>query len=87
MDEKTRRVTFRHMLRRRIAAMLRVRASALSAEAARDIAVVVLQLMKAANALNDEEGLASRAAGEKDLQRLTVKYLQQRLLAQKKAPQ
>src|SRR5580692_8203943 len=44
MDVRTRRMTFRHMLRKHIAAILRARARALSAEAARDMAVVVLQL-------------------------------------------
>src|ERR1700726_1967730 len=53
MDERTRRATFRHMLRKRIAAILCTRAPALSAEDARDMAVVVLQLMKAANSLGD----------------------------------
>src|SRR5580704_13507644 len=79
MDERTRRTTFRHMLRRHIAAILRAHAPALTAEAARDIAVVVLSLMKAANTLSDEEGLPGRAAGLRELQALTVQYLEQRL--------
>jgi AcrR family transcriptional regulator len=79
MDERTRRTTFRHMLRRHVAAILRAHAPALSAEAARDIAVVVLALMKAANTLSDEEGLPGRAAGLRELQGLTVQYLEQRL--------
>ena len=79
MDEKTRRVTFRHMVRKKIAAMLRAQAPTLPVEAAREMAVVVLQLMKAAHSLNDEEGLTGRAAGARELQALAVQYLQQRL--------
>ena len=79
MDERTRRTTFRHMLRRHIAAILRAHTPALPAEAARDIAVVVLSLMKAANTLGDEEGLPGRAAGLRELQALTAQYLEQRL--------
>ncbi|HEX4583313.1 MAG TPA: TetR/AcrR family transcriptional regulator [Burkholderiaceae bacterium] len=79
MDERTRRTAFRQMLRRHIAAILRARAPALPAEAAREMAMVVLQLMKAASALGDEEGLPGRAAGLRELQALTVQYLQQRL--------
>jgi hypothetical protein len=79
MDERTRRTTFRHMLRRHIAAILRAHAPALTAEAARDIAVVVLSLMKAANTLSDEEGLPGRAAGLRELQGLTAQYLEQQL--------
>ena len=79
MDERTRRTTFRHMLRKHIAAILRARAPSLPAETARDMAVVVLQMMKAASALSDEEGLAGRAAGMRDLQALAVQYLEQRL--------
>ena len=75
MDERTRRATFRYMLRKQIAAILRAHASALPAEAARDLAVVVLQLMKAANALGDEEALPGRAAAQRELQALTVQYL------------
>jgi AcrR family transcriptional regulator len=81
MDERTRRTTFRHMLRRHIAAILRAHTPTLTAEAARDIAVVVLSLMKAANTLSDEEGLSGRAAGLRELQSLTVQYLEQRLAA------
>ena len=55
MDEQTRLATFRSMFRRRIAAVLRARSPALSAEAARDTSVVVLQLMKGAGALSDEK--------------------------------
>ena len=79
MDERTRRATFRYMLRKQIAAILRARAPSLPAETARDMAVVVLQMMKAANSLSDEEGLAGRAAGIRDLQALTVQYVEQRL--------
>jgi AcrR family transcriptional regulator len=79
MDERTRRATFRNMLRKRIVAILRARAPRLSAEAARDIAVVVLQMMKAASALSDEEGLPGRAAGMRELQAMTEQYLARRL--------
>ena len=79
MDERTRRTTFRHMLRKHIAAILRARAPSLPAETARDMAVVLLQMMKAASALSDEDGLPGRAAGMRDLQALTVQYLEQRL--------
>jgi AcrR family transcriptional regulator len=79
MDERTRRTTFRHMLRRHIAAILRARAPSLPAETARDMAVVVLQMMKAANSLSDEEGLPGRVAGMRDLQALAMLYLEQRL--------
>jgi hypothetical protein len=40
--------------------------------------VVVLQLMKAAGALSDEEGLPGRAAALREIHALTVKYLDQR---------
>jgi AcrR family transcriptional regulator len=79
MDERTRRTTFRHMLRKHIAAILRARLPSLPAETARDMAVVVLQMMKAASALSDEEGLPGRAAGLRDLQTLAAQYLEQRL--------
>jgi AcrR family transcriptional regulator len=79
MDERTRRTMFRHMLRKQIAAILRVRTPSLHAEAARDVAVVVLQMMKAANSLSDEEGLSGRAAGMRELKALTVQYIEQRL--------
>jgi|SRR5580698_3796782 AcrR family transcriptional regulator len=78
MDERTRRETFRYLLRRRIAAILRARTPTLSAEAARDCATVVLQLMKAASALQDEEGLTGRATALRELQALVVHYLEQR---------
>jgi AcrR family transcriptional regulator len=79
MDEGTRWTTFRHMVRRHIAAILRARAPSLSPDAARDMAVVLLQLMKAANALNDEEGLLARPAATRQLKALAVQYLEQRL--------
>jgi AcrR family transcriptional regulator len=78
MDERTRRETFRYLLRRRIAAILRARSPTLSAEAARDRAIVVLQLMKAASSLTDEEGLSGRATALRELQALAVHYLAQR---------
>ena len=81
MDERTRRTTFRYMLRKHIVAILRARAPSLPAETARDMAVVVLQMMKAASSLNDEEGLPGRAAGMLDLQTLATQYLEQRLRA------
>ena len=78
MDERTRRETFRYLLRRRIAAILRARSPTLSAEAARDRAIVVLQLMKAASSLTDEEGLSGRATALRELQALAVRVLEQR---------
>lgn len=75
MDEGTRQTTFRHMLRRHIAAILRAREPSLSAEDARDKSVVLLQLMKAASALNDEDGLAARPRALRDLKALAVQYL------------
>ena len=79
MDERARQATFRHMLRKQIAAILTARAPKLSAESARDMAVVVVQLMKAASSLSDEEGLPGRTAGMRELQALTVQFLEQRL--------
>jgi AcrR family transcriptional regulator len=79
MDERTRRTTFRHMLRKHIAAILRAHAPALPADTARNIALVVLQLMKTASMLGDEEGLPGRAAALRELQALAVHYLEQRL--------
>jgi AcrR family transcriptional regulator len=79
MDERTRRTTFRHMVRGHIAAILRAHAPAIPAGEARNMALVVLQLMKAASALSDEEGLPGRAAGLRELQALTEHYLEQRL--------
>jgi AcrR family transcriptional regulator len=79
MDERTRRTTFRHMLRRQVAAILRARSRALSAEGARDMAVVLLQLMKAASSLSDEDGLAGKAQGLAEIQELAVQFVEQRL--------
>lgn len=79
MDERTRRTTFRTMLRKHIAAILRARTPSLSAEAARDMAVVMGALMKAASSLSeDEEAFPGRAAGLRDLQALAVGYLEKR---------
>jgi AcrR family transcriptional regulator len=71
MDEQTLLATFRSMFRRRLAAVLRARTPALPAEAARDTSVVVLQLMKAASALSDEEGLPSRSGALREIHALT----------------
>jgi len=79
MDERARRTTFRHMLRKNIAAILRARAPGLSTEAARDVAIVMAQLMKAASSLSDEDGLAGRGGALRELQALAVQYLEQRL--------
>src|SRR5580698_10611030 len=78
MDERTRRETFRYVLRKRIALVLRARTPTLSAERARDRAIVLLQLMKAASALNDEEGLSGRSTALRELQSLAAQYLEQR---------
>jgi AcrR family transcriptional regulator len=78
MDERTRRITFRHMLRKHIGAILRTRDPSLPLDAARDMAVVVLQLMKAASSLIDEEALPGRAAGLRELQSLATHYLERR---------
>ena len=79
MDERARRTTFRHMLRKNIAAILSARPPGLPAEAARDMAIVMVQLMKAASALSDEDGLAGRGGALRELQALAVQYLEQRL--------
>jgi AcrR family transcriptional regulator len=79
MSEQDRRTTFRQMLRRQIAAILRARAPTLGAEEAREIAIVFVQLMKASSTLSDEEGLPGRAAGLRELRALAVQYLDQRL--------
>jgi AcrR family transcriptional regulator len=78
MDEGTRQTTFRHMVRRHIAAILRAREPSLSAEESRDRSVVLLQLMKAASALHDEEGLIARPRSLRDLKALAVQYLKTR---------
>lgn len=79
MSEQVRRTAFRQMLRKEIAGIFRVRAPELGAEAAREIAIVMLQLMKASSTLSDEEGLPGRAACLRELQALAVRYLDQRL--------
>jgi AcrR family transcriptional regulator len=79
MDVQTRRTTFRVMMRERIAAILRAHSTTLSANEARDMAIVTLQLMKAASALSDEQGLPGRLAGLRDIKGLAVQYLQARL--------
>jgi len=78
MDERTRRSKFRRVLRKRIADILRVRTSTLSSEQARDMAIVVLQLMKAADTLSAEDGLSGRVAGLRDLRELARLYLDRR---------
>jgi AcrR family transcriptional regulator len=79
MSKQVLRTTFRPMLRKGIAAILRARAPTLNAEAAREIAIVILQLMKASSTLSDEEGLPGRAACLRELRALAVQYLDQRL--------
>ncbi|MFZ1869677.1 MAG: TetR/AcrR family transcriptional regulator [Steroidobacteraceae bacterium] len=79
MSEQDRRTTFRQMLRRQIAAILRARAPALGAEEAREMAIVIVQLMKASSTLSDEAGLPGRTAGLRELRALAVQYLDQRL--------
>ena len=79
MSEQIRRTTFRHMLRKQIAAILRARAPTLDAESAREIAIVIVQLMKASSLLSDEESLPGRAAALREIQNLAVQYLDQRL--------
>lgn len=78
MDERTRRETFRYLLRKRIAAILRARSPTLSAEAARERAIVVLQLMKAASSLSDEADLGGRTSALRELQALAMHYLEPR---------
>jgi AcrR family transcriptional regulator len=77
--EEGRRPVFRRMLRGRIAAILRARAPTLGAAAAREMAIVMLTLMKASSMLSDEEGLTGRAAALRELRALAVQYLDQRL--------
>jgi AcrR family transcriptional regulator len=80
MDERTRRATFRQMLRKHIAAILRARSPTVSAEAAREMAVVLVSLMKAVSSLIDEEGLPGRTAGLRDLRAIAVQYIERRLV-------
>lgn len=79
MSKEVLRSTFRHMLRKRIAAILRVRAPGLSSAAAQEIAVVMVQLMKASSSLGDEADFPRRTAGLRELQALAVQYLDQQL--------
>jgi AcrR family transcriptional regulator len=79
MSKQELRTTFRPMLRKRIAAILRARAPTLNAEAAREIAIVILQLMKASSTLSDEEGLPGRAACLRELRALALEYLDRRV--------
>jgi len=79
MDERTKRSTFRHMVRRHVATILRALSPQLSAAAAAEMAVVILQLMKAASALLDEEELPGRLARVRELEALGVHYVTQRL--------
>jgi AcrR family transcriptional regulator len=78
MDASTRRTTFRLMLRRHVAAILLVHAPKLPEKAAREMGVVVVQLMKAASALGDEQDFPGRKTGLRELQALTVQYVEQR---------
>jgi AcrR family transcriptional regulator len=79
MDEPTRRATFRQMLRRQVAAVLRAFSPGLAAGPAADMAVLLLQLMKSASALIDEEDLPGRTARVRELAALGAQYLDQRL--------
>ncbi len=79
MSQDERRTTFRQMLRQHIAAILRARAPMLGTETAREMSIVMLQLMKASSTLSDEEGLSGRTAGLRELRALAVQYLDQRL--------
>ena len=79
MDERTRRTTFRHMLRKQVAAILRVRSPTLSPDAAREMAVVLVSLMKAECALVDEVSLTGRPAALRDLRTIAVQYIEGRL--------
>ena len=78
MDAPTRRATFRPMLRGHVAAILLAHVPRLPEKAACHMAVVVVQLMKAASAVSDEEDSPGRKTGLRELQALAVQYLQQR---------
>jgi AcrR family transcriptional regulator len=78
MDAPTQRTTFRLMLRGHVAAILRAHVPGLRARAARDLAIVVVQLMKAAGALSDEDDFPGRRTGLRELQALAVQYVEQR---------
>jgi AcrR family transcriptional regulator len=77
MDVPTRRATFRPMLRGHVAAILLAHVPGSPEKAARAMAVVLLQLMKAASALSDEEDFPGRKTGLRELQALAVQYVQQ----------
>jgi AcrR family transcriptional regulator len=79
LDESERRAMFRQMLRKHIAAVLRAHAPRLEAARARDMALVVLQLIKAVNTLNREEQLPGRAAAARELGELITQYLEERV--------
>jgi AcrR family transcriptional regulator len=79
MDEPTRRATFRQMVRRHVAAILRAFSPGLPATTAADMAVLLVQLMKAASALIDEEDLPGRTTRVRELAALGTQYLDQRL--------
>jgi AcrR family transcriptional regulator len=79
MDEPTRRATFRQMVRRHVAAILRAFSPGLPATTAADMAVLLLQLMKAASALIDEEDLPGRTTRVRELAALGAQYVDQRL--------
>jgi AcrR family transcriptional regulator len=83
MDERARRRAFRDVFRLHIAAVLRAHAPTLAAPVARDIGLVVLQLMKGSAMLSDEEGLAGRATALREIQELAVWYLERRLRARR----
>jgi AcrR family transcriptional regulator len=77
MDVPTRRATFRPMLRGHVAAVLLAHVPGSPEKAARAMAVVVLQLMKAASALSDEQDFPGRKTALSELQALAVQYVQQ----------
>jgi AcrR family transcriptional regulator len=83
MDEPTRRATFRQMLRRQVAAVLRAFSPGLPAATATDMAVLLLHLMKAASALIDEKDLPGRTARVRELEALGAHYVDQRLESQR----
>jgi AcrR family transcriptional regulator len=77
MDVPMRRATFRPMLRGHVAAVLLAHVPGSPEKAARAMAVVVLQLMKAASALSDEQDFPGRKTALSELQALAVQYVQQ----------
>ena len=64
-----------------IAAILPICAPVLGGEAGCEIAIVMVQLMKASRSLTGEEGLPGRAAGLRELQAPAVQYLKRWLLS------